>query len=60
MPNRDKWTADDIPDLTSKLVVVTGGNSGIGSGRSRQSRARTPRRWWRAARPSEGRPPATH
>ena len=32
MPNGDRWTADDIPDLTGKVVVVTGGNSGIGFG----------------------------
>lgn len=26
----EKWTADDIPDLTSKVIIVTGSNSGIG------------------------------
>ena len=24
------WTTDNIPDLTSKTIIVTGGNSGLG------------------------------
>ncbi len=30
MPTNSKWTADNLPDLSSKTVIVTGGNSGIG------------------------------
>ena len=30
MPDKKAWTANDIPDLSGKTIVVTGGNSGIG------------------------------
>jgi NAD(P)-dependent dehydrogenase (short-subunit alcohol dehydrogenase family) len=30
MPPTKAWTADEPPNLSGKLIVVTGGNSGIG------------------------------
>jgi len=30
MQTKTRWTAEDLPDLAGKTVVVTGGNSGIG------------------------------
>ncbi|VDC04425.1 unnamed protein product [Peniophora sp. CBMAI 1063] len=29
-PSRPTWTPDEIPDLTGKVMLVTGGNSGVG------------------------------
>ncbi|KZV62174.1 NAD(P)-binding protein [Peniophora sp. CONT] len=29
-PSKPTWTPDEIPDLTDKVVLVTGGNSGVG------------------------------
>lgn len=30
MAANEKWTANDLPDLSGKQIIVTGGNSGIG------------------------------
>jgi NAD(P)-dependent dehydrogenase (short-subunit alcohol dehydrogenase family) len=36
MAQNGRWTADDIPDLSGKTVIVTGGNSGIGHEAARE------------------------
>ena len=30
MPKATRWTAEDLPDLSGKGIIVTGGNSGLG------------------------------
>jgi retinol dehydrogenase-12 len=29
-PPKSTWTAENVPDQTGKVVIITGGNSGIG------------------------------
>jgi hypothetical protein len=29
VPETTPWTAEDLPDLSGKTIIVTGGNSGL-------------------------------
>ncbi|KAI6038879.1 hypothetical protein EDC04DRAFT_1844250 [Pisolithus marmoratus] len=45
VPPRSKFTTDDIPDLTGKVVLVTGANTGIGKETARALLTKNARVW---------------